>query len=325
MRIRSLTLLCLVLAGCAAPTAAPAAVTPSPTPTSAPVSVVPPASPTAIPLTAQAAYEQGVARQSAGDATGARAAFDQALALDPTFAPAYVARGALYLAAGSPRNALADAQSALVADPQSSAAYALLGEVLRRGFADPLQALEAYERAVELDPALAELLFPARWRAATAAGQAARLLELAGEYAGGHAEDPLAAAYRGQALIAAGAPGTAVDELVAVLTEGGPAALWFTLGQAYAAQDAWAEARVCYEQAWALMESGDRTPGLLSETPTADLWAGLGQAYLYTGDCAAALEALERALAEEERPDRHTLIGQAMVCLLPTPTPLPTP
>ncbi|HIQ02753.1 MAG TPA: tetratricopeptide repeat protein, partial [Anaerolineales bacterium] len=272
------------------------------------------------------AYETGLARRTAGDSGGALEAFSQTLAIDPSFAPAYAARGSLHLALGNQEAALADAQAALVANPEDGAAYALLGEVLRLGFDDPAQALEAYERAVQLDPALRDLLFPARWRAAAAAGRANRMVALANEYLNTHPGDPLAAYYLGRALIALGNPRAAIRTLVEALEEGGPAAVWFALGEAYGADGAWSNARVCYEQARALAEAGDPSLTLVSDTPVADLFAGLGAAYVHVGECVSAQVMLEHALAVgPDRPELHTLIGQAMICQTPTPTPTPYP
>lgn len=305
------------LAGCAAPqpTASPLRL-----PTRVPVSPAP----TAIDILAR--YQAGVAHRAAGDTAAAMDALSQTLALDPTFAAAYVQRGALYLAEGEIAAALADAQAAVAADPEDAVAHFLLGEVLRLGYNAPQQALEAYDRAVQLDPALSEPSFQARWLAAVAAGQASHMVGLANEYADARPDDPLAALYRGRALTALGTPSAAVRTLVAALEDGGPAALWFALGDAYAATGAWSYALVCYEQARTLWEMGDRSLGLVSDTAIADLAVGLGAAYLYTGECTSARLMLEHALALGlDQPEAHTLLGQAMICLTPTPTPTPFP
>ncbi|HEC34143.1 MAG TPA: tetratricopeptide repeat protein [Chloroflexi bacterium] len=310
--------LVLVLAGCT-----------SPRPTSSPLHL-----PTRIPPTptlersevALRAYEAGLARRAAGDVEGALEQFSRALVADPAFAPAYVERGSLYLALEEPEAALLDAQAALASDPGDGFACALLGEVLRLGFNDVAQALEAYEQAVRLDPSLAGPLFPARWRAAVAAGRADRMVALANEYLNAYPDDPLAAYYLGRALTALGNPRAAIRTLVDALEEGGPAAVWFALGEAYRAERAWPEAKVCYEQARALAETGDPSLNLVSDTPVADLFTGLGAAYVYVGECTSARVMLEHALAVgPDRPEMHTLLGQAMICQTPTPTPTPYP
>lgn len=322
--IRALAvLLCLLLASCAA----------TPTPTLSPQRL-----PTRIPLTPTATiqvvqpelvrqtYERGLALRASGDIAGATQVFSETLALDPTFAPAYVERGKLWLAQRQYDYALADAQAAIAADRENSAAYFLLGEVLRLGYDDPRQALTAYERAVELDPALAAPTFAARWRAASASGQARRMLLLAEEYRQAYPDDPLSAYYRGLALVAVGNPRAAINLLVEKLEEGGPAALWFALGRAYAADGAWRNARVCYEQARALAEAGDRSLYQVSETAVVDLFAGLGEAYTHVGECVSGQIMLQHALAVGgERSELHTLLGQAMICQTPTPTPTPYP
>lgn len=295
----------------------------SPRPTPELVSIVPlPANPTPAANQALARYEMGLVRQRAGETEGALQAFSEALTLDPALAPAYVARGALFLGTGQPEAALADAQGAVAADPVSAIAHALLGEVLRRGFADPLQALEAYRRAVELDSDLAPALFPARWEAAVNSGQADRMLALSREYRAAHPDSPLAAYYRARALLALGVPRAAIRTLVGAMSQGGPAALWFVLGEAYRAEEAWPQARTCFEQAQTLVEAGDLSLSQVSLTPQADLLVALGTAYLYTGTCQDAERLLEQALSLGiDGPGVQTLIGQALICQLPAPTP----
>ena len=100
-------LMSLLLAACAAPTATSEllptrAATPTPTPNA---------------VSAQAYYEEGLARQEAGDADGALQSFTWAIEVMPDFAPAYVARGTVYLAQGRIDLALDDANAALEADP----------------------------------------------------------------------------------------------------------------------------------------------------------------------------------------------------------------
>jgi tetratricopeptide (TPR) repeat protein len=272
------------------------------------------------------AYEAGLAHRAAGETEQALEALSEALALDPTFAPAALERGELYFTLGEPEAALTDAQAAIAADPENGAAYALLGEVLRVGFADPRHALGAYERAVELDPELAEPTFPARWRAAVDAGQPNQMILLANEYNRAHPDDPLELFYRGTALVALGDPRAAIRTLVQQLDEEGPAAAWFALGEAYGAERSWANARICYEQTLSLFGEGDRSLHLVHDDPGPLLSARLGAAYVHTGECASGQMLLEHALAlGAEQPDIHTLIGQAMICQTPTPTPTPYP
>ena len=308
----------VALAGCA---------TPSPTASPLRLPTRSPPTPTPTPIGVQVYYETGLARRAVGDVVGALAAFSQTLAADPAFAPAYVQRGTIRMVQGDPQAALADAQAALAADSECAAAYVLLGEVLRLDFEAPAQALTAYEQAVRLDPSLAEPTFPARWRAATAAGRAQRMIALANEHEDAHPDDPLAAYYRGRALTALGASHTAIRVLVETLgEEGGPAAVWFVLGEAYAADGAWAHALTCFEHVRALTEAGDNSLALVSDTPVADLFGALGAAYVYTDRCADAQTMLNHALAVgPDRPEYHTLIGQAMICQTPTPTPTPYP
>ena len=299
-----LLLLLPVLVGCTAGPS-PTAVSPPPTP--------PP--PTATPGPA-VFYDQGLACQRAGDWECARTAFSRALELDPNLAPAYRARGAVHLALGDGPAALRDAQMAVALAPEDAGAYALLGEVLRRAFNDPIQALDAYGAAVKRDLSLAPVLFPARWECAVAAARSDRMAELAMEYARLHPDDPMRAYYRGRALLAQGLPRLAIRVVgESIEREGGPAAVWFVLGEAYAAEEAWPEAVICYEQARALMEAGDPSLRVVSETPAAALAFALGTAYLYAGRCADAEAALRYARAlNPNLPDLPTRIGQAMIC-----------
>jgi tetratricopeptide (TPR) repeat protein len=296
--------LLLALVGCTAG--------PSPTAVSS-LPTLPP--PTATPGPA-ALYDQGLACQQAGDWECARTAFSRALELDPSLAPAYRARGAVHLALGDGPAALRDAQMAIALAPEDAGGYALLGEVLRRAFNDPVQALDAYGAAVKRDPSLAPVLFLARWECAVAAARSDRMAELAAEYARLHPEDPMRMYYRGRALLAQGLPRVAIRVVgESIEREGGPAAVWFVLGEAYAAEEAWPEAIICYEQARALMEAGDSSLGVVSGNPAATLAFALGTAYLYAGRCADAEAAFRHARAlNPDLPDLPTRIGQAMIC-----------
>jgi tetratricopeptide (TPR) repeat protein len=296
--------LLLALVGCTAG--------PSPTAVSS-LPTLPP--PTATPGPA-VLYDQGLACQQAGDWECARTAFSRTLELDPGFAPAYRARAAVHLALGDGPAALRDAQMAIALAPEDAGAHALLGEVLRRAFNDPVQALDAYGAAVKRDPSLAPVLFLARWECAVAAARSDRMAELAMEYARLHPEDPMRMYYRGRALLAQGLPRVAIRVVgESIEREGGPAAVWFVLGEAYAADGAWREAVICYEQARALMEAGDSSLGVVSGNPAATLAFALGTAYLHAGRCADAEAAFRHARAlNPDLPDLPTRIGQAMIC-----------
>jgi tetratricopeptide (TPR) repeat protein len=250
----------------------------------------------------------------------------QALDVDPGFAPAYIERAILHRAMEAPQAALTDAQAAVGADPENATAYALLGEILRLEFNDPFQALAAYDRAVRLDPTLAEATFLARWQTAVAANLPGRMVLLADEYVESHPDDPLAPYYRARALTALGNHSGAVEILSGVLEETSLAALWLALGDAYMADEAWTYALTCYEQARGLAEEGDNSLNLISEVPAAELFGSLGAAYFHTGRCSDARNMLNHALAiGPDRSEYHTLLGRAMICLTPTPTPTPHP
>ncbi|MCS7178402.1 MAG: tetratricopeptide repeat protein [Anaerolineae bacterium] len=294
----------LAFTGCAAglPSATPSPLPPSPLPTATPDPAI--------------FYEQGLACQQAGDWECARLAFSRTLELNPGFAFAYRARAAVYLALGDGPMALRDAQTAIMLVPEDAEAYILLGEILRRAFHDPLQALDAYDAAVQRDPALAPVLFPVRWECAVVAARSDRMAELAAEYARLHPDDPMRMYYRGRALLAHRASRIAIQVVgETIQQEEGLAALWFVLGEAYAADGAWREAVICYEQARALMTAGDPSLQAVSRNPAATLALALGTAYLYAGRCGDAEAVFRYAQAlGSDRPDLPTLIGQAMIC-----------
>ncbi len=323
MTARHAVLLGLTLAllvGCAAPAPSASPLTlPPPLPPSAPPGAPAVVTPTLSP--AQNDYQAGQAHRAAGDDDAALAAFSRALESEPTMASAYLARGQVHLARQEWPAALADAQTAIALAPDGHA-YALLGEVLRRGYGDLSQARQAYAQAVQREPELAAALFPVRWQLAVDLQRPAEMLALAGDYAAAHPSDPLAALYHGQALVALGTPRAAIAELVPAVEETGTAALWFVLGQAYAANGNWSHAITCTVQARALAVDGDPSLHLVSADPATDLLVALGTAYLYSGNCGEARALLEQALAlQPQRPALQTLRGRALVCLEPTPTP----
>jgi len=315
-----LCFLSLLLAACAPPIA-----TPERLPTRA-ITPVPP-TPTPFPISAQNYYEEGLARQEAGDTEGAVQSFTWAIQLSPDFALAYVARGTAYLAQGKLHRSLADADTALEADPASAAAYALRGETLRLlGRARP--ALEAFDQALALDPTLKAETFRSRWLAARTAHYASRLLALSREYTDFHPGDPLRHYYRGWALIELGTPGVAIDTLVEGIeaTPDPPALLWFTLGQAYVANHSWQEATTSLETARTLVQAGDTSLAIHSDQPIADLFGALGRAYLGAGRCVDAETVLEYAIAVGAPASEYAAaLEEARLCQTPTPTATPYP
>jgi tetratricopeptide (TPR) repeat protein len=314
-------LLALLIAGCAAPAA-----TPQRLPTRAPTPVQTP-TPTPFSISAQAYYEAGLARQEVGDTGGALQLFTWAIQLAPDFALAYVARGAIYLAQESPRQALAEADAAIEADPDNADAHALRGETLRLQKRSRA-ALESFEQAVALDPTLGEKTFRSRWLAGRAAHDAARLLAMSREYAVAHQDDPLRHYYRGWALAESDTPELAVETLVEEIKTAPdvPAALWFALGQAYAAVQAWPESVTAFEAARVVVQAGDTSMIVHSDQPIADLFTALGQAYLRAGRCVDA-EAMLKYAVEVGAADKPTaaLLEEASSCQTPTPTFTPYP
>lgn len=313
----TLCLSLLLLTACAAPTGAPERL---------PTRAVTP-TPTSFPIAAQTYYEEGLARREAGEAEGALQSFTWAIQLEPDFAPAYVARSALYLAQGEIRLALADADSALEADPVNASAHALRGEALRlRG--RPRSALEAFDQSLALDPALGPDTFRSRWLAARAACEGRRLLLLSGEYADFHPQDSLRYYYSGWALIELDNPGAAISTLIKRIESDPepPAALWFALGQAYAANRSWPEAVTSFEAVRLLVQAGDTSLIVHTDQPIAALFGALGQAYLGAGRCADAETMLEYAIEVGALASEHAAaLEEARICQTPTPTITPYP
>jgi tetratricopeptide (TPR) repeat protein len=322
-RLTLFWLLALLTAACA-----PLSATPPPQrlPTRAPTPIP---TPTATPFTiaAQTYYEDGLARRGAGDPEGALQSFTWAIRLAPDFAPAYVARGTVHLAQGEHRLALAEADAALEADSTCAAAYALRGETLRLlSRAGP--ALEAFDQALALEPALQPETFRSRWLAARAAHNAGRLLTLSEEYAEAHPDDPLRDYYRSWAFIELGTPGVAINILVeGIGAAPDPAALlWFALGQAYARDQAWQESITAFEATRALVQAGDTSLAIHSDRPIADLFSALGRAYLGAGRCVDAEAMLEYAIdVGAPASGNAAALEEARLCQTPTPTGTPYP
>lgn len=97
--------------------------------------------------------EQGRAYRDQGDYAQAIAAYDAALAVDPTSIDAYLARAALYHALGGEADiaqSLADYSQAIALDPTSAAAYYLRGGVYQYALGDLERAIADYSTAIEL-------------------------------------------------------------------------------------------------------------------------------------------------------------------------------
>ncbi len=245
----------------------------------------------------------------------------------PRFAAAYVARGAVYLAQGEPRLALADADAALEVNPAIASAYVLRGEALRlQGY--ERRALKAFDQALLLDPSLRQETFRARWLAARAGGDADRMMTLSREYGLAYPSDPLRTYYRSWGLIESGRPRVVINALVESIEAApdAPAVLWFTLGEAYAAEHAWENAIACFEASRVLVQAGDMTLLLHSERPLAELAGALGRAYLGAGQCADAETMLEYAIGVGGSSSAYgPLLESARICQTPTPTITPYP
>jgi tetratricopeptide (TPR) repeat protein len=319
-----LPLALIVLAGCCP--ASDISVTSTPSlrlPTRVPATATP--APTRVDV--RPLYEAGLACRETGDVACAMRSFTRAIEIDPNFAPAYIARGSVYLAQGRFDAALDDADGAVAADPKDASAHALQGEILRQ-MGRPRDASEAFDRAVALDAALEEQVFQSRWLAALAGHDARRLTDLGHQYRENHPDDPLRHYYRGWAYIEQGRSDVAIYLLVGGIqgTPRPPALLWFTLGHAYMESGSWQEAVTCFEAAGALIQAGDVSLEVHTQRPVADFFAAMGRAYLGVGRCADAEAMLEHAVAVAgPRSEYLDLLEQVERCKTPTPTPTSYP
>jgi tetratricopeptide (TPR) repeat protein len=93
---------------------------------------------------------QAIAKQKAGDLTGALMEYDRAIALKRT-AMALNNRGCALLEAGQADRALADLHEAVALAPENATMHCSLAEVLART-GDVAAALESLKRAAALDP-----------------------------------------------------------------------------------------------------------------------------------------------------------------------------
>jgi tetratricopeptide (TPR) repeat protein len=99
---------------------------------------------------AEALVTKAIAKQKAGDLTGALADYESALAVRRT-ATALNNRGCALLEVGEIDRALADLREAVAIEPESATAHCSLAEALARK-GDLAAALGSLERAVALDP-----------------------------------------------------------------------------------------------------------------------------------------------------------------------------
>lgn len=97
------------------------------------------------------AYQVGRAQRIQGDPAAALAAFTEALALDPRYAPAWAARGELLLESGQYAAAASDLTEALRLQPSSAATWAARG-LAQYLDGDSAAARDDLAAAVQLDP-----------------------------------------------------------------------------------------------------------------------------------------------------------------------------
>lgn len=317
-------LLIALLTTCASPSTDPAS---QRLPTRAPLTLTPAPTPTLLSISAQAYYEEGLARRRANDVEGAVQSFTWAIQNMPDFALAHVARSSAYLAQGKLRLALADVERALELAPDNASAHALRGEILRL-LGRPRRALEAFEHALELDPGLKTETFRSRWLAARAARNEELLLDLSREYARAHPRDPLRHYYRGWGYVESGETRVAISLLIEGIEESDdpPALLWFALGEAYASDRSWQQAVISLENTRMLVQAGDQTLAIHSDRPVADLFGALGRAYLGAGRCVDAETMLKYAIDIGAPASQYaTWLEEARFCQTPTPTATPYP
>lgn len=308
----SLLVLAITLASCAtqgAPTPAALTTSPLPLPTRAPT-------PTALPVSF---YLELLKDATLADAEVAWEAA-QRLAPEDAAPQAVIQReGArLALRQGALELAAERANAALRLDPQDAEAWLLAGVIAQR-LGDLETAQAALHTAETLDPALAEDLFPARWRLALETGDKEALSQLAQSYLVTHFDAPDAAYYRAEALLATGYPQLALELLLLRMNTDSPGVLWYTLGRVYLALNQAQNAVIALETASALLSRGDQSLFLASSDPVRDVSLALGRAYLDLRRCDEALSLLR--LLATPYPAAAELVEEAQRCPLPAPTP----
>lgn len=278
-------------------------------------------------MPARQAWERGrllLAKRTHGDTLAALAAFERAIAADPTYAPAWAGRGDAFALLYDYPRAKEAAVRALELDGSLAAAHATLGFVLLHGEWDWTGAGRALARALELDPAYpTALLWHALWletqgrteEAVAAARQAAqvepgslharaslgyrlywarRYEEAAATLRSVLAEEPrhaTAGYFLGRTLVQQGKFDEAeVAFLDARLASPGDSNLASALAYLYARAGRRREALAALEPIRSLAERG-----LPFASQTAGILAGLGRE-------ADAIDWLERALATREGP-----------------------
>ena len=110
-----------------------------------------PQDPAPRPATAEEYLQRGSARAQQGDAAGALADFDQAIALDPRLAQAYSNRGFARVSLDQHQAAIADCDRAIALDPRLASAYSNRGRA-RWQLGQHQAALADYDQAIALDP-----------------------------------------------------------------------------------------------------------------------------------------------------------------------------
>lgn len=103
------------------------------------------------PQYAEAYLARGYTYAIMGDLDRAIADFDQAIALDPQLAEAYAKRGTAYAVKGDFDQAIADLDQAIALDPQNANAYMNRGNVYD-DMGDSDRAIADFDQAIALDP-----------------------------------------------------------------------------------------------------------------------------------------------------------------------------
>lgn len=287
---------------------------PSPTWRSLPTRVLP--TPTASPPIDLQPLHQALLRQDAEEAERLWQSAIHTIAAMPTdtvnaptaeqISERQQAGARLALLQGQPQLAATRAWKAVGATPQDPHAWSLLGLILRQNQEHAL-ADQALAIAGALDPTIAPVLFRDRWQIAILSGDAMQLTQLAVDYQTQHPDSAWSPYYQAEALIAGDAPQEAIAVLVAALSEApaSPALLWYTLGRAYLARGAYAEAATVFEVAASLTFKGDSSLDSTTADAIYALNLALAQSYLGNRQCQEAESITRRLLKASEQTDRH--------------------
>ncbi len=208
----------------------------------------------------------GIAYRNAGSLSLAKASFENAIAIDPTYAHAHFNLGAWYDQNGLPNEAISHFEQAVAAEPLNADSHCNLGACLTR-VGQFESAMIHYNRSIELMSNKPEPFFN---RGHIYANQG-RLAEALDDYTHAIKLAPgwsLAYLYAGNMYYAT----NQFDQAIAfyekcVSLQPNHASAWESLGKTYAAQQQWGAAKKCFERALQIQPSFVEAQNALQQLP----------------------------------------------------------